>query len=53
VRLFDESRGLGAWLGARGNVHIVPEQLRLFYGSRTPSGFTAYLQLRPPKMAAH
>jgi hypothetical protein len=47
ARLLGELGGLGAWLGARGNVDIVPEQLRLFYGSRTPRGFLAYLQLRP------
>jgi len=39
--------GLGAWLGARGNVDFVPEQLRLFYGSRTPAGFLVYLQIKP------
>jgi hypothetical protein len=46
-------RGVGAWLGARGHVDFVPEELRLFYGSRAPSGLLAYLQLRPPRMPAH
>lgn len=44
-------RGIGAWLGVRGIVHVVPEELRLLYGSRTPVGLTAYLQLRPPLIA--
>ncbi len=40
-------REVGAWLGARGHVDIVPEQLRLFYGSRTPAGVLMYLGVRP------
>ncbi len=40
-------REVGAWLGARGHVDIVPEQLRLFYGSRTPAGVLVYLGVRP------
>jgi hypothetical protein len=47
ARRVRELRGVGAWLGARGDVDFVPEQLRLFYGSRTPLGFVVYLQLRP------
>src|SRR2546426_1194052 len=34
-------------LGARGTLNLVPEELRLFYGSRTPVGLTAYVQVRP------
>ncbi len=34
-------------LGARGTVDLVPEELRLFYGSRTPVGLMAYVQVRP------
>lgn len=45
-------RGVAGWLGVRGVVHVVPEELRLFYGSRTPVGLIAYLQLRPPLIAA-
>ena len=41
-------RAVGVWLGARADLDFVPEQLRLFYGSRTPVGFTIYLRLRPP-----
>ena len=39
--------GLGVWLGARGHVDLVPEQLQLFYGTRTPTGVLAYLAIRP------
>jgi hypothetical protein len=53
ARRLREVRGVGAWLGARGDVDFVPEQLRLFYGSRTPVGFIVYLQLRPPLMMRH
>src|SRR5437773_9307067 len=34
-------------VGARGTLNLVPEELRLFYGSRTPVGLTAYVQVRP------
>lgn len=33
-------------VGAKGTVDIVPEELRLFYGSRTPVGVLAYLDVR-------
>ena len=33
-----------------GDMDPVPEQLRLFYGSRTPVGFIVYLRLRPGPM---
>jgi hypothetical protein len=38
---------LATGLGARGTLNLVPEELRLFYGSRTPVGLMAYLQMRP------
>src|SRR5881398_264923 len=38
---------VAAGLGARGTLNLVPEELRLFYGSCTPAGLVAYLQLRP------
>jgi hypothetical protein len=41
-------RTVGVWLGARADVDFLPEQLRLFYDTRTPAGFTVYLRLRPP-----
>lgn len=46
-------RGVQAWLGGRGHVDIVPQELRLFYGTRTPTGLMVSLQLRPPVMAEH
>lgn len=49
ARRLPGSRALDAWLGARGTVHLVPEELRLFYGSRTPVGLVAYLQIVPPR----
>jgi len=41
--------GLTGWLGLRGSVALLPGQLEVFYGSRSPLGFTAYLQVRPPR----
>lgn len=39
--------GLDAGVGAKGTLNLVPEELRLFYGSRTPAGLIAYVQVRP------
>lgn len=39
--------GFAARLGARVNAEMLPEDLRVFYGTRMPLGFTAYLQIRP------
>ncbi len=44
-------RRVGIWLGARGDLEIVPEELRLFYGSRTLGGFAAFLRLRAPSVS--
>jgi hypothetical protein len=41
--------GLTGWLGIRGSMARLPGQLEVFYGSRSPLGFTAYLQVRPPR----
>ena len=38
---------VAAGLGARGTLNLVPEELHLFYGSRTPVGLMAYVQVRP------
>jgi hypothetical protein len=38
---------LAVGLGAQGTLDLVPEELRPFYGSRTPVGLVAYLQVRP------
>ncbi len=45
-------RKVGVWFGARGDLDFVPEQLGLFYGSRTPAGVTVYLRLRPPTVTS-
>jgi hypothetical protein len=45
--------GTELWIGGRGNLEVVPQQLRLFYGSSTPVGFTVYLQVRPALMMEH
>jgi hypothetical protein len=34
-------------VGARGTMNVSPEDLRLFYGSRTPLRMVVYLHLRP------
>jgi hypothetical protein len=47
-----ELQGIGVWLGVRGTVKWIGEELRPFYGSRTPSGIIAYVQLRAPRVAA-
>lgn len=46
-------RGVEVWLVGRGHTYFVAEQLRLFYGSRTPTGVIASLQLRAPVTAEH
>ena len=38
---------VGLGLGARGTLNLVAEDLRLFYGSRTPVGLMAYVLLLP------
>jgi hypothetical protein len=45
--------GTELWIGGRGNLEVVAQQLRLFYGSSTPVGFTVYLQVRPALMMEH
>ncbi|HET6763540.1 MAG TPA: hypothetical protein VFH27_07700 [Longimicrobiaceae bacterium] len=39
--------GLSAGLGVRGSVSLVPRTLEPFYGSRTPTGWSIYVRLRP------
>ncbi len=38
---------LGAALGVRGTVNVVPESLEAAYGSRRPLGIAVYLRVRP------
>lgn len=50
------SRGSGPFgslvpaLGGRVSINFVTEELEPFYGSRTPVGFTVFLNLRPKRM---
>ncbi len=39
--------GLQLAVGARASVNFVPASLESAYGSRTPSGLTMYLRVRP------
>ena len=39
--------GLSTGLGVRGSVNFVPSSLAAVYGSRSPTGVTLYLRLRP------
>jgi hypothetical protein len=43
-------RGASIGLGLRGTVNLVPETLRLTYQTRTPTGLSAYLRVRPTRM---
>ena len=45
-------RKVGVWFGARGDLDFIPEQLGVFYGSRTPAGVIVYLRLRPPTVTS-
>ena len=45
-------RGVSCALGVLGTLYLLPPELALFYGSRTPVGILAYLELRPA-IAAH
>lgn len=47
VRSFGRVGAFGPGLGARATVNVIPEELRPFYGSRTPIGVIVYLQVRP------
>lgn len=40
-------------LGARAALNLVPETLVATYGTRTPTGYALYLQLRPRTSAMH
>jgi hypothetical protein len=39
-------------VGARATLNVLPETLRLTYGTRTPVGFAVFLRLRPTRMRA-
>ncbi len=38
---------LATGLGVRGTLHLLPEELRVFYGSRTPVGLVVHVHVRP------
>ena len=40
-------RGVSCALGVLGTLYLVPAELALFYGSRTPVGVAIYLRLQP------
>jgi hypothetical protein len=44
-------RGIGIWLGARGHLDLVPDELRPFYGGRTLAGVAVSLRLGAPSVA--
>jgi hypothetical protein len=52
TRELAERAGASLGLGVRGAVNLLPETLRLTYGTRTPLGFAVFLRLRPGKMQA-
>ena len=45
-------RRVSSAVGVLGTLYLVPAELELFYGSRTPVGVLVYLELRPA-LAAH
>ena len=47
VREVAEYAGASLGLGIRGSLNVVPEGLKLAYGTRTPAGLAVYARLRP------
>ena len=45
--------GFGAGLGLRGALNFVPAALEPYYGSRTPTGWSVYVRLRPRAVHMH
>jgi len=45
-------RRVSSAVGVLATLYLVPAELELFYGSRTPVGVLVYLELRPA-LAAH
>jgi len=50
LRQWPISRSLTPGVGIRGSLNIVPEDLRPFYGSRSPWGFMVFARLWPARM---
>jgi len=47
LRTIGTAWGLGAGVGVRGSLNVVPSSLEAVYGSRTPAGLAIYVRLRP------
>src|SRR5438128_3820993 len=47
LRTVGTAWGLGAGVGVRGSLNVVPSSLEAVYGSRTPAGLAIYVWLRP------
>src|SRR5213592_3063779 len=47
LRTVGTAWGLGAGVGVRGSLNVVPSSLEAVYGSRTPAGLAIYVRLRP------
>lgn len=50
IMAFGPFGSLVAALGGRASVNFLAEELEPFYGTRTPVGFTVFLNLRSPMM---
>src|SRR5207249_3008771 len=46
LRTVGTAWGLGAGVGVRGSLNVVPSSLEAVYGSRTPAGLAIYVRLR-------
>ena len=53
IRELGRGRGITMGIGARGTVNVVPNDLSMAYGSRTPLGGMIFLRLRPYHERAH
>ena len=54
IREFARYQGATLGIGARGAINLIPGSLESVYGSRTPTGWTVFLRVRPSLLeAAH
>jgi hypothetical protein len=51
LRKFGSLRGFVPAVGAQLNISVIPDELKPFYGSRTPAGAALFLNLRAAPMA--
>jgi hypothetical protein len=47
IREFASYQGATMGIGARGAINLIPRSLENVYGSRTPTGWTVFLRVRP------